>query len=102
MGEVYRAHDTRLNRAVAIKTCKAQFTNRFSREARAIAALNRRHICSLYDIEPDYLVMETSKTNCWPSVCSAVRFHWTRCCATGLRWRTRSAGVTAMGLFIAT
>ena len=65
MGEVYRAHDTRLNRAVAIKTCKAQFTNRFSREARAIAALNRRHICSLYDIGTDdgadFLVMETSQ-----------------------------------------
>ena len=47
MGEVYKAHDTRLNRAVAIKLCDAQFGQRFEREARAIAALNHPHICAL-------------------------------------------------------
>jgi serine/threonine protein kinase len=39
MGEVYRAHDSRLNRDVAIKVSNAQFTERFTREARAVAAL---------------------------------------------------------------
>src|SRR6185312_3655478 len=58
MGEVYRARDTRLNRLVAIKVSAAQFTERFEREARAIAALNHPHICALYDVGPDYLVME--------------------------------------------
>jgi Tol biopolymer transport system component/predicted Ser/Thr protein kinase len=58
MGEVYRATDTRLARAVAIKTCRQEFNQRFQREARAIACLNHRHICSLYDVGPNYLVME--------------------------------------------
>jgi serine/threonine protein kinase len=61
MGEVYKARDTRLNRAVAIKTSRAQFTERFEREARAIAALNHPNICTLYDVGPDYLVMELVK-----------------------------------------
>ena len=39
MGEVYKARDTRLNRVVAIKVSKDQFTERFEREARAVAAL---------------------------------------------------------------
>jgi predicted Ser/Thr protein kinase len=58
MGEVYKARDTRLNRVVAIKTSRAQFNERFAREARAIAALNHPNIATLYDIGPDYLVME--------------------------------------------
>src|SRR4051812_11084806 len=58
MGEVYRAHDSRLNRDVAVKVSNAQFSERFTREARAIAALNHTHICHLYDVGPDYLVME--------------------------------------------
>ena len=58
MGEVYRARDTRLNRSVAIKISGAQFSERFEREARAVAALNHPHICALYDVGPDYLVME--------------------------------------------
>jgi serine/threonine protein kinase/tetratricopeptide (TPR) repeat protein len=58
MGEVYRARDTRLNRLVAIKVSAAQFTERFEREARAIAALNHPNICQIYDIGPNYLVME--------------------------------------------
>src|SRR5690242_7048135 len=40
MGEVFRAVDTRLGRAVAIKTMHARFGSRFEREARAIASLN--------------------------------------------------------------
>src|SRR3984893_11005918 len=58
MGEVYRAMDTRLNRDVAIKVSAAQFTERFEREARAIVALNHPNICQIYDVGPNYLVME--------------------------------------------
>jgi Tol biopolymer transport system component len=58
MGEVYRAHDVRLRRDVAIKTSIERFHERFEREARAIAALSHPNICTLHDIGPDYLVME--------------------------------------------
>jgi eukaryotic-like serine/threonine-protein kinase len=58
MGEVYRARDTRLDRVVAIKRSPQQFSSHFQREARAVAALNHPHICTLYDIGPDYLVIE--------------------------------------------
>ena len=63
MGEVYRAHDSRLNRDVAIKVSNAQFTERFTREARTIAALNHTNICHLYDVGPNYLVMEYVEGN---------------------------------------
>src|SRR5580704_6966210 len=58
MGEVYRARDTRLNREVAVKVSAERFSERFEREARAIAALNHPNICHLYDVGPNYLVME--------------------------------------------
>ena len=68
MGEVYRAHDARLVRDVAIKVLPTELSSdpvrrqRFEREARAIAALNHPHICILHDIGDDggveYLVME--------------------------------------------
>jgi eukaryotic-like serine/threonine-protein kinase len=58
MGEVWKARDSRLNRTVAIKFSQAAFTDRFEREARAIAALNHPHICQIYDVGPNYLVME--------------------------------------------
>ena len=58
MGEVYRARDTRLKRDVAVKICAVQFSERFEREARVIAALNHPNICTLYDVGPNYLVME--------------------------------------------
>jgi tetratricopeptide (TPR) repeat protein len=58
MATVYRAHDSRLGRDVAIKVVSAQFSARVEREARAIAALNHPHICTLHDVGPDYLVME--------------------------------------------
>ena len=58
MGEVYRASDPRLNRDVAIKVSAAQFSERFEREAKAIAALNHPNICQIYDVGPNYLVME--------------------------------------------
>ena len=58
MGEVYKASDTRLSRLVAIKISQARFSERFEREARATAALNHPNICTLYDVGPNYLVME--------------------------------------------
>src|SRR5579864_4385609 len=58
MGEVYRARDTRLSRDVAIKVSQERFSDRFEREARAVAALNHPNICTLYDVGPDHLVME--------------------------------------------
>jgi len=58
MGEVWKARDTRLERTVAIKFSQAAFTDRFQQEARAIAALNHPNIATLYDVGPDYLVME--------------------------------------------
>jgi serine/threonine protein kinase len=53
MGEVWRARDPRLGRDVAIKVSAQQFTDRFEREARAIAALNHSNICQVYDIGPN-------------------------------------------------
>jgi len=63
MGEVFRATDTRLDRMVAIKMSQVQFTERFAREARAIAALNHPNIATLYDVGStaeglSYLVLE--------------------------------------------
>jgi serine/threonine protein kinase/Tol biopolymer transport system component len=58
MGEVWKARDTRLDRVVAVKFSHAGFSDRFQREARAIAALNHPNIATLYDVGPDYLVME--------------------------------------------
>jgi len=58
MGQVFRAHDSRLGRAVAIKISDVRFSDRFEREARAISALNHPHICTVHDVGPNYLVME--------------------------------------------
>ncbi len=58
MGEVWKARDTRVDRIVAVKISQAKFTERFEQEARAIAALNHPNICQLYDVGPNYLVME--------------------------------------------
>src|SRR5882757_5062949 len=58
MGEVYKARDTRLDRTVAIKLSKEAFSERFEREARAVATLNHPNICQLYDVGSNYLVME--------------------------------------------
>jgi serine/threonine-protein kinase len=58
MGEVYKAHDPRLGRDVAIKIASERFSERFDREFRAIAMLNHPNICTLYDVGPNYLVTE--------------------------------------------
>jgi predicted Ser/Thr protein kinase len=58
MGEVYRAHDPRTGRDVAVKVSAERFSERFDREVRAVAALNHPNICTLFDVGPNYLVME--------------------------------------------
>src|SRR5258708_7443908 len=68
MGEVYRAHDSRLGRSVAIKvlpehlSASPEVRARFEREARTISSLNHPHICVLHDVgregDTDFLVME--------------------------------------------
>jgi serine/threonine protein kinase len=58
MGEVYKARDTRLDRIVAVKISNQQFSERFDREAHAVASLNHPHVCTLHDMGPNYLVME--------------------------------------------
>jgi len=58
MGEVYRAHDPRMGRDVAIKVSAERFSDRFEREVHAVAALNHPNICHIYDVGPNYLVME--------------------------------------------
>jgi len=50
MGMVFRAVDTRLDRAVAVKVSSGQFSKRFEREARAISALIHPNVCTLYDV----------------------------------------------------
>jgi serine/threonine protein kinase len=64
MGEVCKARDTRLDRSVAVKVLPDHIAQRddararFEREARAVASLNHAGICTLYDIGPNYMVME--------------------------------------------
>jgi serine/threonine protein kinase len=58
MGEVWKARDTRLDRIVAMKFSQEKFSERFEREAKAISSLNHPNICQLYDVGPNYLVME--------------------------------------------
>jgi eukaryotic-like serine/threonine-protein kinase len=58
MGEVWKARDPRLDRTVAIKVSAEKFSERFEREARAVAALNHPNICQIYDVGPDYIVLE--------------------------------------------
>src|ERR1051325_7100856 len=58
MGEVYLAVDTRMGRDVALKVSAERFSDRFSREVRAVASLNHSNICTLHDVGDNYLVME--------------------------------------------
>ena len=64
MGEVYRAHDTKLNRDVAIKVLSAglahdrDYMARFQREAQVLASLNHPNIAAIYGLEEHAIVME--------------------------------------------
>ena len=58
MGVVYKASDLRLGRSVALKFVNGQFSRWTEGEARAVATLNHPHVCTLYDVGPNYLVME--------------------------------------------
>jgi len=58
MGEVYQARDPRLRRDVAIKVSAEKFGQRFEQEAPAVAALDHSHICQIYDVGPNNIVME--------------------------------------------
>jgi eukaryotic-like serine/threonine-protein kinase len=64
MGEVWKARDTRLGRPVAVKFARERLSERMEKEARCIAQLNHSHICSIYDVGPDYLVMELVEGKC--------------------------------------
>ena len=86
MGEVFKARDTRLGRIVAIKVTKEKFSERFERGARAVAALNHPHICAIYEVGPDYLVMEYIEGSASKVLC-----RWLLRCRMGPRSVTRSA-----------
>ncbi len=70
MGAVYRARDTRLKRTVALKVLAGargldpSARVRFTREARAIAALDHPHICAVYDVGRD---VPTIPAGGWPA-----------------------------------
>ena len=88
MGEVYRAHDTKLQRAVAIKVLPDSFANdadrrsRFEEEARALAALNHPHIGAIYGVE------EINSSGCGPTLLSCGGPPWPRCPPQGSRQRS--------------
>jgi hypothetical protein len=77
MGEVYKASDTRLDRIVALKIAKSEFSERFDREARAVAALNHPHICHLYDVGPN-LPGDGVRRRRRPSNCEILRLNSSR------------------------
>jgi len=77
MGEVYKARDTRLDRIVAIKTSRTEFSERFEREVRTVASLNHPNICQLYDLGAlpeggSYLMMPALARPQWRTWTSAI------------------------------
>ena len=98
MGDVYKARDTRLERTVAVKVAKERFEERFRNEALAVAALNHPHICTLFDVGPDYLVMEFVEGKALARPASGGR----RRCAWPARSPTRSSTRTATASSTAT
>jgi eukaryotic-like serine/threonine-protein kinase len=81
MGTVYRAVDTRLGRVVAIKIAAESYSERFQLEAQAISALNHPHICTLYDVGPNYFVMELLEGQTLKERIAAGRFSNQELCA---------------------
>jgi serine/threonine protein kinase len=90
MGSVCRATDTRLGRPVAIKVSSREFSDRFEREARAISALNHPNICTLYDVGPNYLVMELVEGQTLSTSCGKARCRLRKPCSIRSRSPTRS------------
>ena len=79
MGQVYRARDPRLNRDVAIKVSASQFSERFEREAKAIASLNHPNICQIYDVGPNYLVMDLLRGLRFVALSRSIKYSDTPC-----------------------
>ena len=73
MGEVFKAHDARLGRDVALKRAHEAFSDRFTREARSIASLTHTNICHLYDVGPDYLVRSSPRANPFADRCPSTK-----------------------------
>ena len=96
MGEVYRAHDPRVGRDVAIKVAAGHFSQRFEREARVIASLNHSNICHLYDVGPNYLAMELVEGETFTGHCPSIRRSTTQ-----RRLRSLSRRPMKRALFIA-
>ena len=88
MGEVYRARDARLGRAVAIKVLPDRLVNdptalaRFEHEARAVAALSHPNILALHDFGRDrgitFAVMELLHGEPLNRRLATEAFHWTK------------------------
>ncbi|MGI8784118.1 MAG: protein kinase domain-containing protein [Acidobacteriota bacterium] len=101
MGEVYRALDTRLQRAVAVKVLRSDLSvdpehrQRFEREARVVSSLNHPNICTLHDVgqsgQVDYLVMEYLEGQTLAQRLTAGRLDL----ATALRYSLQIAGALA-------
>jgi serine/threonine protein kinase len=90
MGEVYKARDPRLDRIVALKVSKAEFTERFSREARTVAQLNHAHVCTLHDVGPTAWSWSSSRACRYTA-----RFRWRKPGSTPGRFSTLSTPPTA-------
>ena len=104
MGVVYRAHDTRLDRTVAIKVvhpdaaASRQRRERFAREARAASALNHSHIVTIHDIDRDasegadcdFIVMEYVDGSSLDRILGRSCFRSRRRSTTPCRSRARS------------
>ena len=98
MGTVYLAEDTRLRRKVAIKVGQVRYSERFEREARSIAALNHPNICTLYDVGPNYLVMELCEGETLASRIRRGKLRPEEVCRIGAQIATALAAAHAKGI----
>ncbi len=108
MGVVYKAEDTRLDRAVAIKFLPEDVAHdhealkRFHREAQVLASLNHPNIAAIYGVEEHALVMELVEAPRWRTASLTVESRWRRRCPSPgrlpKRWgrRTKRASCIAI------